>query len=107
MHDIVMLQVPLGVLQKNESLSADMIDILEHAQKYVPTVGETVKPILFGGDQVTRERATHAQDAKAQSSGSQKKLKGVIPKVEDWHTRMCFYQVRTMCTFNQIIINDI
>lgn len=77
-----------------------MIDILEYAQKYVPTVGDKVKPILFGGDQVTRERATNAQDAKAQSDSTKRKLKGIIPKAEDWHTRMCFYQVRTIYKFN-------
>ena len=92
MHDY--LQVPLGVLKKNENTTADMIEIMEHVQKYTPVVGKKIKPIFFGGDQVTRERATGAQDAKAQSADKRKRLKGVIPKVEDWHALMCFYQVR-------------
>ena len=60
-----------------------MIDILEYAQRYVPSVGDKVKPILLGGDQVTHERASNAQDAKAQSDSTKKKLKGVIPKIKD------------------------
>lgn len=56
-------QVPLGVL-KNENTTADMIEIMEHVQKYAPVVEKT-KPILSSGDQVTCEHATSAQNAKS------------------------------------------
>ena len=101
---VLLLKVPLGVLRKNENVAEDMIDIINHIQKrYVPAVDGKVKPVLFGGDQLTRERAAHAQDAKAQSVDTMKQLKGVVPKAEDWHTLMCFFQVRRcMHAFMQI-----
>ena len=73
--------------------TADMIDILSHARKYVPAVDGEMKPILFGGDQVTQEQASNAQDAKLQSKSMARQLKGLIPKSEDWHCRICLYQV--------------
>ena len=72
-----------------------MIDILEHFHQYVPSTedGRVLERILFGGDQLTVERATHAQSARLQSKEQLKKLQGVIPKSEDWHARVVFHQV--------------
>ena len=71
-----------------------MVDILHYTHRYVPTVSEEVfVPILFGVDQLTRERAYHAQDAKLQSPTLTRKLLGLVPKCEDWHARTSFYQV--------------
>lgn len=71
-----------------------MIDILQHVQQYSPKSEDgRVYPIFFGGDQLTRERASAAQEAKLQSSTMIGKLRGVIPKNEDWHTLVCLYQV--------------
>lgn len=82
------------MITKCENKSEDMIDILEHIQQYSPKSEDgRIYPIFFGGDQLTRERASAAQEAKLQSSTTQRKLKGVIPKSEDWHTLVCFYQV--------------
>jgi len=86
--------VPLGVLTKSEQVGDDMIDIMTHIHKYVPQKGNgTFIPIFFGGDQLTRERAGGALDAQLQASNPLGRLEGVIPKVEDWHTLVCFYQV--------------
>ena len=49
--------------------------------------------IYFGGDQLTHERAYHAQDAKLQSKDAKGRLIGLVPKMEDWHTHVVFYQV--------------
>lgn len=71
-----------------------MVDIFHYMHRYVPTVSDEVfVPVLFGGDQLTRERAYHAQDAKLQSSTPICKLLGLVPKCEDWHARTSFYQV--------------
>lgn len=88
------VQVPLGVLMKREQTGEDMVDIMMHLHKYVPTkaAGEFY-PIFFGGDQITKERATCAQDAKLQSTEQHQKLRGLTPVVEDWHAWMTFYQV--------------
>ena len=86
--------MPLGVLTKSEQVGDDMIDIMTHIHKYVPqnTDGKFI-PVFFGGDQLTRERAGGAQDARLQASDPLGHLEGVIPKVEDWHALVCFYQV--------------
>ena len=82
------------MLTKCENKGEDMVDILQYTHRYVPKVlDEVFVLILFGGDQLTRERAYHAQDAKLQSSTLIRKLLGIIPKCEDWHARTYFYQV--------------
>ena len=88
------LQVPLGVLTKSEQLGDDMIDILTFVHKYVPRKpnGDLIS-IFFGGDQLTRERAGGAQDARLQAPDSERRLQGVKPKIEDWHALVTFYQV--------------
>ena len=53
----------------------------------------TFIPVFFGGDQLTKERAGGALDARLQASDPLSRLDGVIPKVEDWHALVCFYQV--------------
>ena len=80
---------------KSEQETEGMVDIMAHVQGYAPvTSSGTIHPILFGGDQLTRERAHNAKDAKLQSANPRKKLQGLIPKIEDWHARFTFYQVR-------------
>ena len=71
-----------------------MIEILQYAQQYTPMspTGE-MYPIFLGGDQLTKERASGAQSAKVQSSDPFHRLRGLIPKSEDWHTLVTFYQV--------------
>ena len=83
--------MPLGVLTKSEQVGDNMID---NIHKYIPqnTDGKFI-PVFFGGDQLTRERAGGAQDARLQASDPLGRLEGVIPKVEDWHALVCFYQV--------------
>lgn len=45
-----------------------MVYIIQHIQQYTPVSSDgRVSPIFFGGDQLTRERAYHAQEAKPQS----------------------------------------
>ena len=64
-----------------------MIDILQHIQQYSPKSDDgKVYPIFWGGDQLMREWASAVQEAKLQSSTVMGKLKGIIPKNEDWHT---------------------
>ena len=59
------IQVPLGVLTKSEQKGDDMIDILMHIHKYVPQKRDgDFAQIFLGGDQLTRERAGSAVDAR-------------------------------------------
>lgn len=87
-----------------------MVAILTHLHQYVPHVTynetiyisngekETVEkakmyPILFGGDQLTAARARHSIKAKINSQNPVKQLKGIIPVLEDWHTKANFLGV--------------
>lgn len=66
------------MLLKAENKTED-IDIIEHIQQYTP-VGDDdqLQPLLFGGDQLTRERASNAQEGKMQSRTALGRLQGVI-----------------------------
>ena len=92
----------MGVLTKSEQSTEGMIDVMMHTQSYIPQSSDgRLLPLFFGGDQLTRERAYHAQDAKLQSKDPKCRLVGLVPKVEDWHTRVTFNQV---CIHVMIII---
>ena len=92
------------MLTKSEQVGDDMIDIMTHIHKYVPqnTDGKFI-PVFFGGDQLTRERAGGALDAQLQASDPLGRLEGVIPKVEDWHALVCFYQVNKANIINFVL----
>ena len=88
-----------------------MVAILKHLHQYVPYVTysetksmssgekeELVKAkfhrVLVGGNQLTAARARHLIKAKVNSQTPIKQLKGIIPVVEDWHTKANFLGVR-------------
>lgn len=93
-NKLLNFQVPLGVLMKSEQRGKDMVDILQHIHQYIPKhpTGECY-PLSFGGDQLTKQRVAGAQNAKLQSEKESRRLRGIMPVVEDWHARMIFYQV--------------
>lgn len=54
---IFALQVPLGILEKDENITEQMIDIVQHLQQYVPRRKDGMLiPILLGGDAFSVER---------------------------------------------------
>ena len=62
--------------------------------------GETVleekaafRKVLVGGDQLTSVRARSAIKIKTNSQTPCKKLSGIVPVVEDWHTKVCLLSV--------------
>lgn len=104
------MQVPLGIILKNENKSGEMVDIMTHLHQYVPTVstshehtissGMTVEeksatfhPILVGGDQLTVARARSAIKSKMNGHTHPKALAGIVPVVEDWHSKANFLGV--------------
>ena len=105
------MQVPLGILLKNENKAADMVYILTSLHKYVPVreyMREVSIPrltvvvrkpeavfskILFGGDQLTAARARGAMTAMSNASTACKRLEGLIPVIEDWHAQVAFLDV--------------
>ncbi len=97
----IYVQVPLGLLFKNENKTDEMIDILtELHDNYLPVVqheNTTTIPerCYFGGDQLTDERARNAVLARSDGDDMHEQLKRFIPKVEDWHCGRLTYQVST------------
>lgn len=88
-----------------------MCHILDSAHKYVPAISEDRSLILpngkvskstetnmwqtLFGDQLTVTRARGAIDIRFTDDSEKDKLHGLIPVVEDWHTRMTFLKVST------------
>ena len=100
----------MGIILKNEAKTEDMVAILKHIADYVPTVrasriknistGEQVQvdaskmhSILVGGDQMTAARARAAKETQLNGQTSFKRLDGIIPVLEDWHTKGNFMGV--------------
>ena len=120
-HVIIIMQVPLGVLKKNEMKYDDMIEVMEHVHQYVPTNTDTVNvdlpgsggkleltknsfhKILFGGDQLTAKRARGSQMIRSNSITSSQQISGLVPTAEDWHTKLCFLEVSCNTPFNSDI----
>ena len=100
------LQVPLGVLLLNENRIDEMVQILQHIQKYIPTVVQednifipsqeyyvqevnTLQhKVLFSGNQLTFARVIGAQIAMSNANNSVKRLHSLIPVIQDWHTEV-------------------
>ena len=80
-----MFQVPLGVIPKNESSNADMMDILELIQEnYVPT--QDIKTNEQGQERETNFRGAGTQYSESKSGWENYfRETRYIPKNEDRH----------------------
>lgn len=98
-----------------------MCQIMDSLHKYVPTLTEDKKvtlpngveielqhtemwETLFGGDQLTVARARGSIAVRYTHNSKTEQLLGLLPVVEDWHTKMTLLQVyccsRIFNTFN-------
>ena len=84
----------LDLLDKSENKMEDMIDILNSIHKLVPTLPSdkqnVVERIVFGGDQLTNERAYAAQISMVNVQNEAERLQGVIHRPEGLHLCMNF-----------------
>ena len=89
----------------------DMVEIMKHIQKYVPTitsekkvvvpvsseevavVNDSFHKILLGGDQLTVARIRSSQHIVKNSERGLERLEGLTAVVEDWHAKQCLMQV--------------
>lgn len=109
------LQVPLGVLLLNENKIDHMCKIMDALHHYVPTViasregtlpngekfsydEEELLEILSGGDQLTVARERSSIGIRRTDDTNKGKLKGLVPVIEDWHSRTTLAQVSVQCT---------
>ena len=98
-------QVPLGILPFNENKNEEIIQILVPVMEYdgdlfVPSINEDItirkalfSPVLLGGDQLTAAHVRGAKKAKVSANIPLKRLVGIVPVAEDWHTKMNFMAV--------------
>ena len=93
-------QVTLGVLEKNENETSDMIDIKHHMHTLVPAhiskEKTCLRPILCFGDLLTVERGLHAQEDRRNSMDPSSRLKGLIDVLADFHTFGNFVDVNNL-----------
>lgn len=98
---------------KNENKNEDMISILEHLHKYVPSVttvdsifdpetnesvtfeSQEVHRVLFGGDQLTAERIRGCRRSRSNADKPACQLNGLLPDIEDWHSKVALLKVCT------------
>ena len=103
--------MPLGILPKDENKYEDMMDILQHIQRYVPSKhverdfivpgsdevvtvqDEDFTTTLVGGDQLTVARVRGAQLIRSNSGTNRDRFTGILPVAEDWHAKQCLLQV--------------
>jgi hypothetical protein len=96
-HHTHSIQVPLGILPKNENKAKEMVDIVQHLHQYVPAVeyeeelmipscGESVmvarakfSPVLLGGDQLTAARVRGAKKNKVSEDSPSDRMEGIVP----------------------------
>lgn len=80
-------QVPLGVLNKDESTTAGMIGILEDYTKYVPRTRDEVPfPLVLFCDGLNCERVEGAQ----RGEDSWDRLDMFEPALQEWHRRLMY-----------------
>uniref|UniRef100_A0A1X7TR30 DUF6589 domain-containing protein n=1 Tax=Amphimedon queenslandica TaxID=400682 RepID=A0A1X7TR30_AMPQE len=82
--------VPLGIELYNEANHDDMLAILERLDDYTPKCDDQVQSILLGGDQMSCAMARRVIADRKNSRTDSQCLKGIIPVVEDWHSKLCF-----------------
>ena len=99
------------MVRKNKNKNEDMISIMEFLLKYVtsltlidsvidPDIHELfilkhhkIHPLLFGGDQLTTKRARGCRRSRSNADEAETKLQGLIPAVEDWHSKVALLKV--------------
>ncbi|CAG2194288.1 unnamed protein product [Mytilus edulis] len=65
--------IPLGILEKDENKTEEMIEIIEHLQQYTPKAHDKMMPLLMGGDGLSVEREG-AQRARADGISQEDRL---------------------------------
>ncbi len=60
--------------------------------------------VLFGGDQLTVARMRGTQALRDTQDKPQDRLEGIIPVIEDWHTRMTLLKVALYLRYLKFII---
>ena len=76
--------IPQSTYFEEKEISNGTVEKIEKANMH---------QILLGGDQLTAARSRSAIKAKGNSQTPAKQLQGIIPVMEDWHTKANFLGV--------------
>ena len=100
-HLLLFGQIPLGVMDKDETKIRDMIDVVEAYHQYVPENPRTGKPIpiLLYGDGLSCERVNDAQNSRINADNAWDRLDGIQPAIQEWHRRALQLQVHILLIF--------
>ena len=100
-------QNKLGLLDKDEMFTSQMIDIMSHVQGYCPkTADGQIQKIPFGGDGMSVIKSASAQRGRADHFTDEERLSGLIPKPEDWHEGCIVLQVSDIVLFHWMAVRD-
>ena len=105
---------------KNENKLEEMVCILEHLQRYVPTARQETKHqitsteeettclerfhrVLLGGDQLTVARVRSCQRGRANSDSAVNRFNGLLPIAEDWHTGVILLTVSIKSMLSTVV----
>ena len=95
-----------------------MVAIMSFLHQYVPTHAKcseptecTYKPsqedqfykILVGGDQLTAARARSSKKHMINANTPQVRLEGLVPMVEDWHSKACLLGVSCTVIYHRFM----
>ena len=75
-----------------EHIQEEVVDV-DGVHEPVKIVQQQMHKILFGGDQLTVERARGIQRVRDNSDSASQRADGLVPVCEDWHAKMCIYKV--------------
>ena len=76
----------MGVLNKDENISSDMIDILAYFRQFVPgNESQQLKPVLCYGDELMCERLHNAQEDRRDSFTPSGRFEGIVGCIGDFH----------------------
>lgn len=91
---VCLLQVPIGVLDKDESKVSDTIDIMVEYHKYL-LLQKNGDPmvIILHADGLSVERGNNAQCARINANYPWQQLHGVVLNIQEWHKRCILLQV--------------
>ena len=88
-----LFQVCLGVLNKDENLSKDMIDIMNFLHQFVPQTEDKIHSVLSFGDELTCEHEHNSQEDQRDAPMASKRFEGLVPCISHFHTFGNFMQV--------------
>lgn len=98
---------PLGLLFKDETKTADLVDVLQHLQKeYVPRCLDGLERVLISGDRLTEGSCRNIQLAFADGETEEDRLEGLVFKFEDWHAIRNLFEIYHQIFFNEASAKD-